>query len=126
MPGWAAPRCPAASSPFRPEPVLAEAQYEQALAVLRNARSALERSPSMTASLDEKKIRDLLLVFLNAQFGGAARLHLHQPASWSARTKLGSLVRHQTAVDAIERAAQVVGQGPTAKMVWRAWISMIP
>jgi hypothetical protein len=40
--------------------------------VLRNARNTLERSPSMTASLDEEKIRDLLLIFLNAQFEGAA------------------------------------------------------
>ena len=63
---------PAASGPYRPEPVLSEAQYEQALAVLRNARNALERSPSMTAHLDEEKIRDLLLMSLNAQFEGAA------------------------------------------------------
>ena len=66
------PPCPAASGPFQPEPVLPQAQYEQALAVLRNARNPLERSPSMTASLDEEKIRDLLLMSLNAQFEGAA------------------------------------------------------
>jgi hypothetical protein len=66
------PRRPAASGPFRPEPVLPEAQYEQALAVLRNMRNALERNPSMTAHLDEEKIRDLLLVTLNAQCEGAA------------------------------------------------------
>ena len=52
--------------------MLPEAQYEQALTVLRNARNALERGPAMTAYLDEEKIRDLLLVFLNAQFEGAA------------------------------------------------------
>ena len=63
---------PTASGPFEPEPVLPEVQYEQALAVLRNARNALERTPSMTANLDEEKIRDLLLVLLNAQFEGAA------------------------------------------------------
>ena len=40
--------------------------------MLRNARNALERSPSMTASLDEETIRDLLLISLNAQFQGAA------------------------------------------------------
>ncbi len=40
--------------------------------MLRNARNALERTPSMTANLDEEKIRDLLLVLLNAQFEGAA------------------------------------------------------
>jgi hypothetical protein len=63
---------PVAHGPFQPEPVLPDAQYEQALEVLRNARNALERTPSMTANLDEEKIRDLLLVFLNAQFEGAA------------------------------------------------------
>ena len=66
------PERPVARGPFRPEPVLPEAQYDQALAVLRNARNALERTPSMTAHLNEEKIRDLLLVFLNAQFEGAA------------------------------------------------------
>jgi len=65
-------RRPAANAPSQPEWVLPEAQYEQALTVLRNARNALERGPAMTTYLDEEKIRDLLLVFLNAQFEGAA------------------------------------------------------
>ena len=65
-------RRPAANAPSQPEWVLPEVQYEQALTVLRNARNALERGPAMTAYLDEEKIRDLLLVFLNAQFEGAA------------------------------------------------------
>ncbi|HEY3034276.1 MAG TPA: hypothetical protein VGJ54_06420, partial [Streptosporangiaceae bacterium] len=63
---------PVAHGPFQPEPFLPDAQYEQALEVLRNARNALERTPSMTTNLNEEKIRDLLLVFLNAQFEGAA------------------------------------------------------
>jgi hypothetical protein len=58
--------------PLEPESVLPEIQYEQALDVLRNARNQLERSPLMTAHLDEEEIRDLLLVFLNAHFKGAA------------------------------------------------------
>ena len=66
------PRRPIATGPFQPEPFLPGDQYEQALAVLRNARNALERSPSMTAHLDEERIRDLLLLLLNAQFEGAA------------------------------------------------------
>lgn len=52
--------------------MLAEADYEAALGVLRNSRNALERSPSMTARLNEEQIRDLLLVNLNAQFEGKA------------------------------------------------------
>lgn len=66
------PHRPARSNPYVPEPALAEADYEAALTVLRNARNALERSPTMSAKLDEEEIRDLLLVFLNAQFEGKA------------------------------------------------------
>ena len=39
---------------------------------MRNARNALERSPSMSAKLGEEETRDLLLVALNAQFEGKA------------------------------------------------------
>lgn len=65
-------RRPAASTPSRPEWVLPETQYEEALAVLRNARNTLERHPSMTTHLLEERIRDLLLAFLNSQFEGKA------------------------------------------------------
>jgi hypothetical protein len=51
---------------------LADGDYEAALAVLRNSRNALERTPSMAAKLDEEQIRDLLLLGLNAQFEGSA------------------------------------------------------
>ena len=57
---------------FVPEPAIEDADYEAVLAVLRNARNALERSPSMSAKLGEEEIRDLLLVSLNAQFEGKA------------------------------------------------------
>jgi hypothetical protein len=66
------PPRPTAIGPFQPEPMLDDADYEAALTVLRNARNALERSPSMTAKLNEEQIRDLLLVSLNAQFEGKA------------------------------------------------------
>jgi hypothetical protein len=66
------PPRPTASSPFQPEPMLADADCEAALGVLRNSRNALERSPSMTARLNEEQIRDLLLFNLNAQFKGKA------------------------------------------------------
>ncbi|MFI6522602.1 hypothetical protein ACIBF1_44115 [Spirillospora sp. NPDC050679] len=61
-----------AQQPFAPEPVLADADYEAALEVLRNQRSALERTPALAADMDEERIRDLLLLGLNAQFQGAA------------------------------------------------------
>jgi len=66
---------PAASTPASlpaPGPVLDDADYEAALAVLRHARNALERSPSMTAKLNEEEVRDLLLMGLNTQFEGKA------------------------------------------------------
>jgi hypothetical protein len=59
-------------NPFVPEPALDEADYEAALAVLRNARNALERNPTMSSKLGEEGTRDLLLVTLNAQFEGKA------------------------------------------------------
>jgi hypothetical protein len=60
------------SNAYVPEPAIDDADYEAVLAVLRNARNALERSPSMSAKLDEEETRDLLLVMLNAQFEGKA------------------------------------------------------
>ena len=68
-------RRPAANAPaslLAPEPALDDADYEAALAVLRNARNTLERSPSMTAKLDEEEVRDLPLMGLNTQFEGKA------------------------------------------------------
>jgi hypothetical protein len=60
------------SNAYIPEPAIDDADYEEVLAVLRNARNALERSPSLSAKLDEEETRDLLLVMLNAQFEGKA------------------------------------------------------
>ncbi|WP_239341609.1 hypothetical protein [Frankia sp. CiP3] len=65
-------RRPRSSEPFAPEPVLTNADYEAALAVLRNSRNALERSPSTVAKLGEEEIRDVLLITLNAVFEGHA------------------------------------------------------
>ncbi|MFD4627304.1 hypothetical protein [Streptomyces sp. NPDC058475] len=63
---------PAGAAPFRPEPVLAEAHYEEAIRVLLNSRNQLERSPSTTAHMGEEAIRDMLLLNLNGQFEGKA------------------------------------------------------
>jgi hypothetical protein len=62
----------AGRQPFVPEPVLAAQDYEEAIRVLISSRNALERTPSMTSTLSEELIRDLLLVGLNTQFQGAA------------------------------------------------------
>ncbi|GAA0947201.1 hypothetical protein GCM10009554_43850 [Kribbella koreensis] len=63
---------PRARKASRPEPFLADEQYEDALSVLRNGRNLLERSPSLTVTLGEERIRDILLLLLNAQFEGKA------------------------------------------------------
>ena len=63
---------PATGQAFQPEPRLADADYEDALAVLLNSRNAIERSPSTAAKLNEEEIRDLLLINLNARFEGKA------------------------------------------------------
>jgi hypothetical protein len=56
----------------RSEYQLGDAEFEDALKVLRHSRNALERSPSLTAELGEEQIRFILLVNLNAVFEGQA------------------------------------------------------
>lgn len=60
------------ATPFKPEPAMADSDYQAALTVLRNSRNALERTPSLAEKLNEEQIRDLLLVNLNAHFEGDA------------------------------------------------------
>ena len=57
---------------FEPEPALDDSDYEAAMAVLESARNALERTPELAVTFNEERIRDLLLIFLNATFQGAA------------------------------------------------------
>ncbi len=66
------PRQAAGTVPFKPEPVLADAHYEEALRILRSSRNQLERSPSLAQRLGEELIRDLLLLNLNGQLEGPA------------------------------------------------------
>lgn len=53
-------------------PYLPDEDYEQVLRVLAHQRTALERTPSLAEDMDEEKIRDFLLIGLNAQFEGRA------------------------------------------------------
>jgi hypothetical protein len=66
------PRPPAARTAFRPEPVLTDRDYQDALGVLVAMRNTIERLARSTSSLNEEALRDLLLVGLNARFEGAA------------------------------------------------------
>jgi hypothetical protein len=54
------------------ESSLYHAGYEAALAVLERQRNALQRSPSLTPTLNEEQIRLLLLAGLNTVFEGQA------------------------------------------------------
>lgn len=51
---------------------LSDEHYEQVLAELSTARNGLERSQKMTAPHGENELRDMLLLFLNGRFKGAA------------------------------------------------------
>ncbi|WP_144628282.1 hypothetical protein [Arthrobacter woluwensis] len=63
---------PRAYAPYRDEPALTEAQYEDAISVVKSTILAMERSPSVVAHKDEEEIRDLILVQLNGTFEGNA------------------------------------------------------
>jgi hypothetical protein len=61
-----------AQSGFVPEPVLADAIYEDVLQVVRSWATTLERTPKTADKLDEEELRDLLLGTLNGYWRGAA------------------------------------------------------
>lgn len=60
------------ASPYRDEPALSDAQYEEAIAVVRSTLLAMERSPSVASSKTEEELRDQILVQLNGSFRGSA------------------------------------------------------
>jgi hypothetical protein len=62
----------AASGPFKPEPALAEVDYQHILKVIEGMTQTMERNPSTFAKLDEEALRDMYLVPLNGHFEGAA------------------------------------------------------
>lgn len=57
---------------YEPEPVLAEAEYNHILGVLRSMSLVIERSPKSFASLDEEAIRTHFLIQLNGHYEGSA------------------------------------------------------
>jgi hypothetical protein len=61
-----------ASGPFKPEPVLAETDYQHILKVFEGMTQTMERNPSTFTKLDEEALRDMYLVPLNGHFEGAA------------------------------------------------------
>lgn len=63
---------PATTAQFKPEPVWAMDQYEQALKIMQDMALVMERSPEAFKSMDEETIRQHFLVQLNGQFEGKA------------------------------------------------------
>ncbi|WP_097059817.1 hypothetical protein [Salinibacterium xinjiangense] len=59
-------------TPYRDEPALTEAQYEDAIAVVESTLLAMERTPSVASGKDEEELRDQILVQLNGTFQGSA------------------------------------------------------
>lgn len=67
-----APTRPASAAPFKPEPALAEDDYQHILKVVEGMTKTMERNPTTFAKLDEEALRDMYLVPLNGHFEGAA------------------------------------------------------
>lgn len=60
------------AAPFKPEPVLEEATYQQILKIMDSMVHVMEHSPSSFATMGEEALRQHFLVQLNGQFEGAA------------------------------------------------------
>ena len=60
------------TAPYRDEPALTTAQYEDAVSVVRSTLLAMERTPSVASGKEEEELRDQILVQLNGTFEGAA------------------------------------------------------
>lgn len=63
---------PASATPYKPEPVLDEANYQHILKVIENMTHVMERSPTAFAEMGEEDIRQHFLVQLNGHFEGQA------------------------------------------------------
>jgi hypothetical protein len=63
---------PKGVTPFVPEPMLAQEEYEHVLEVVSNMVAVMERSPKAFAHMEEEHLRDHFLVQLNGQYEGQA------------------------------------------------------
>jgi len=63
---------PRGTAPFKPEPTLDEAQYQEVLKIIEGMAHVMERSPSAFKDTGEEDLRQHFLVQLNGQFEGAA------------------------------------------------------
>ncbi|WP_426440090.1 hypothetical protein [Bradyrhizobium genosp. P] len=60
------------SAPFRPEPAMDSAIYEEILEIMHNMTLVMERSPTSFKKMGEEDIRQQFLVQLNGRFEGTA------------------------------------------------------
>ncbi|MFT3937782.1 hypothetical protein [Rhodopseudomonas sp.] len=60
------------SGTFRPEPTIAEAEYQNILRIIENMSFVMERNPRVFSVAPEETIRDHYLVQLNGQYEGTA------------------------------------------------------
>lgn len=65
-------RPPTTEQPFKPEPELAKAEYEEILRIVQNMVVVMERSPSAFRNMGEEDLRQHFLVQLNGQYEGQA------------------------------------------------------
>jgi len=66
------PQRASTNSPFRPEPTLDEAEYQNILNIMDNMTKVMERSPHVFVRMGEEDIRQHFLVQLNGQYEGQA------------------------------------------------------
>jgi hypothetical protein len=63
---------PATTGPYKPEPILEQAEYQHVLTVMEGMVKVMERSPKAFHGLDEEGIRSHFLVQLNGHYEGQA------------------------------------------------------
>ncbi|MBX8785546.1 hypothetical protein HBA94_17455, partial [Ochrobactrum sp. GRS2] len=61
-----------AQANYKPEPVLAENDYQHILKIIQDMTLVMERSPSSFATMQEEDIRQHFLVQLNGHYDGKA------------------------------------------------------
>jgi len=62
----------ASPGPFKPEPTLATAEYDEILSIIRNMVRVMEQSPKAFEKMGEEDLRTHFLVQLNGQYEGKA------------------------------------------------------
>ena len=61
---------PVSSEPYRPDPTLDDAEYENILSIIQNMTMVMERSPKAFMEMGEEDLRQHYLVQLNGQYEG--------------------------------------------------------